>query len=249
MMFQLIVRRLCVVAGITTLLSGHATTSKGQTSFNLDSLTYYGSGSNRSAFVVDWNNGESNEVLAWGYNWTGTLTMATMMADIAAADPEFFIRWDSDAGFGGAAFLFGLGYQNGVTPFDVSDAVDADNNPVSANFVNGVWDIDTGIGWEPPFAFTGVASNSGDFYSEGFGWSSYVAGSAPDFSTSLSEPSLISPDDWTATSLGISGIELVDEGWYGFGNNRAPNTVPEPGSGLLLCLGVLLILGRRRCHA
>ncbi len=28
-------------------------------------------------------------VLAWGYRWNGTATVADMMADIAAADPRF----------------------------------------------------------------------------------------------------------------------------------------------------------------
>ena len=220
-----------------------------QATFDLDSLDYYGTGPDRAAFVVDWNNGSANEVIAWGYNFDATTppTMQTMMEDIAASSTsKLFIRWDSDAGFG--AFLFGLGLQNGMTVFDVTGAVDSAGNSVAANFVDGVWDINTAsVGWEPPAAFDGTASNSGDFYSEGFGWSSYVAGNAPDFSTSVSDTSLTSPSNWTATSLGISSVGLVDEGWYAFGNGRAPDTVPEPGTtGLYVAFSAALLLLRRR---
>lgn len=221
-----------------------------QAQFDLNHLTYYGTGPDRAAFVVDWNNGSANEVVAWGYQFdeTAMVTMEQMMAEIAS-DPnsELFIRWDSDAGFG--AFLFGIGKQNGATAFGVSGAVNALGNPVAANFVNGVWDIDTGIGWEQPAAFTGTASNTGDFYAEndGFsGWSSYVAGSAPDFSTSVSDQRLTSPANWTATSVGISSVVLVDEGWYAYGNGREPNTVPEPGAAaLVFSLAAGLAIARR----
>ncbi|MEM1157809.1 MAG: PEP-CTERM sorting domain-containing protein [Verrucomicrobiota bacterium] len=220
-------------------------TSWGQVLFSLDSITYYGTGSNRAAFVVDWNNGAGNEVLAWGYNWDGGATMETMISDLAAADPNLFVRWDSDAGLG--AFLYGLGYQNGATAFDVIGAFDPSGNPSSSSFIDGVWDIHTGAGFEVPTAFSGTAANAGDFYNEGFVWTSYVAGSAPDFTTSLSETSLLSPADWTGTSLGISNVSLVDEGWYGFGNSREINTVPEPSSVLLMLIGgVALVLRRRR---
>ena len=219
-----------------------------QATFDLNSLDYYGTGPDRAAFVVDWNNGSANEVIAWGYNFDATTppTMQTMMEDVAAdSTSKLFIRWDSDAGFG--AFLFGLGLQNGMTLFDVTGAVDNADNPAAANFVNGVWDINTGIGWEPPFAFSGTASNPGDFYSEGFGWSSYVAGNAPDGTTSVSDKRLTSPANWTATSLGISSVDLVDEGWYAFGNGRAPATVPESGTtGLYVAFSAALLLLRRR---
>jgi len=226
-----------------------ATVTAGQTSFDLNSLTYYGTGSNRSAFVVDWNNGASNEVLAWGYNWSGTVTMSTMMTDIADADPNFFIRWDGDAsGFG--PFVFGLGHQNGATPFDVTGAVDKNGHPVSSAFVNGIWDISQGTAFDAPATFSGTAANPGDSYIEGDAWSSYVAGSDPDFSTSKSETSQISPDSWTATSLGIGSVELDNEGWYGFGNNRAPTTIPEPSTVLLLMMGGIsaFAVSKRRRH-
>jgi len=210
-----------------------------QALFELDDLTYYGTGTNRAGFVIDWNNGDTNEVVAFGYMWSaGGATMEDLISEVAsAASSDLFVRWDSDAGLG--AFLFGLGLQNGVATFDVTGAVDSVGDPVPSNFVNGIWDINTGgTGWEPPAAFTGQAANVGDFYTEGFGWSSYVAGSAPDFTTSVSQTSLVSPSAWTKTSLGISSVGLVDEGWYGFGWDRAPNTIPEPGTLALLAASI-----------
>jgi len=236
-----------ILISLIVTVSACAGTAFGQATFDLNSLTYYGTGPDRAAFVIDWNNGSANEIVAWGYRFDDSVavTMEEMMAEIASdVNSELFIRWDSDAGFG--AFLFGLGKQNGATTFDVSGAVDALGNPVTANFVNGVWDIDTGVGWEPPAAFGGTASNAGDFYAEGFGWSSYVAGSAPDFNTSVSEQRITSPADWTATDLGISGIELVNEGWYGLGNGREPSTVPEPAwFGIYFSLAAVFVALRR----
>jgi hypothetical protein len=212
--------------------------------FDFGTLPSYGSGANVSAFVVDWNNGSPSEVIGWAYRWDTAPTMETMMADIAAAGgSKLFMRWDSDAGFG--AFLFGLGYQNGVTPFGVINAVDGEGDPAVADFVAGVWNINTGPGFDAPAAFTGVAANAGDFYAEGYSWSSYVAGSAPDFTTSVSQSSFFAPSNWTATSLGISSVTLVNEGWYGFGNGRVPLTIPEPSSLLLLAMGGVFFLHRR----
>jgi len=225
----------------------------GQSTFTLDDLTYYGSGSQRAAFVVDWKNGATNEVIAWGYRFDADMgySVEQMMAEIAAdSSSNLFIRWDSNTGFG--AFVFGLGYQNGVESFDVTGAVDDWGDSVTANFQNGIWDIHTGPFWEAPAAFTGVADNSGDFYREGDGldtafWGLYVAGDAPDYSTSVSEQRKDSPVHWTASGLGISDTELIDEGWYGLGFGSAPSTVPEPGqAGLIFSLLAMVVLIYRR---
>ena len=48
-------------------------------------LYWVGTGSNQAILAVNW----ADTALAWGYRWNGTATVATMMADIAAADPRF----------------------------------------------------------------------------------------------------------------------------------------------------------------
>lgn len=207
---------------------------------NLDDLNYWGSGPNRAAFVVDWKDSKANESLAWGYNWSGTLSVADMFADLVAGDPNFYMRWDGDAGFG--SFVFGVGYQNGPNPFGVTGTVDDLDDPVTPNFVSGIWDIDTGIGWEAPAAFDGTPVNPADHYIEGFGWVFYLGGLSDD----TADPSFAYPLNWTSANFGIGGINLVDNGWFAFSIGSEPGSavaaVPEiPISSLLL--GALIIAG------
>ena len=50
-----------------------------------DILFWVGSGSNEAVMAVNW----ADTALAWGYRWNGTATVASMMAEIATADPRF----------------------------------------------------------------------------------------------------------------------------------------------------------------
>ncbi len=226
-----------ITAFVVTALSVTATPT-----FELDSLTYYGAGDQRAAFVVDWNNGQPNHVQAFGYRFTGEVTFYDMLSDIAG-DPSsgLYLRVDGETAFG--EFIFGIGRQNGATPFAVS------NTDTAPAFNNGVWDISVDAAFDQPASFGGAATNQGDFYEEGFDWGSYVAGTAPDFSTSISEQRLSSPSSWTATSLGAASIDLVDDGWYGFGRDSAPSTIPEPATFVLLFSGLGILLWWRRFTA
>lgn len=58
---------------------------------SFDDITYWvGSGSNRAALVIDWNDGTSVESYAWGFRWNGTATGEDMLRAIAG-----FIGTDS----------------------------------------------------------------------------------------------------------------------------------------------------------
>ena len=50
-----------------------------------DILFWVGEGSNEAVMAVNW----ADTALAWGYRWNGTATVASMMAEIATADPRF----------------------------------------------------------------------------------------------------------------------------------------------------------------
>ena len=50
-----------------------------------DILYWVGEGSNQAILAVNW----ADTALAWGYRWTGSATVESMMAAIAAADPRF----------------------------------------------------------------------------------------------------------------------------------------------------------------
>ena len=58
-----------------------------------DILYWVGTGSNEAVLAVNW----ADTALAWGYRWNGTATVATMMADIAAADTRF--SYDAASGW------------------------------------------------------------------------------------------------------------------------------------------------------
>lgn len=75
--------------------------------FGLDDITTWaGTGSNRAALVIDWNDGVQPESLVWGFRWDGTATGAQMLSGVMAADP----RLSRTFGGGGPLTIFGLGY-------------------------------------------------------------------------------------------------------------------------------------------
>ena len=218
-------------------------------------LNFWGTGANRSALVIDWNNGHSTETLAWGFYWNGPApTVFSMMQFLAANDPRFFMRIDSATGFGPA--IFGLGYQWGSSPFGVSGAVDTSGNPVTPVFTSGVNDLDTNpSSTQAPTTSAGaVASNAGDFYKEGWMDNGYW-----EFFTGTVGASY--PSSWTSSFSGVGGTFLNNDGWYAlsitepdFSSNTpgpAYAAIPEPSALFLLIVaggGGLLLNARRRIH-
>ncbi|WFB35606.1 PEP-CTERM sorting domain-containing protein [Kiritimatiellota bacterium B12222] len=51
-----------------------------------DITTWVGSGSNQAGFVIDFNDGSTNETFAWGYRWDGVQTSEDMFRAITAYD-------------------------------------------------------------------------------------------------------------------------------------------------------------------
>ena len=121
-------------------------------------LYWVGEGSNEAVMAVNW----ADTALAWGYRWNGTATVASMMADIAAADPRFSYELGS---YGIDDILFAVA--EGDTLRKVSTYWESKNNGV----------MDAGMGqtlnngdfekWADPAAGIVVDSN----YYEGWGWS------------------------------------------------------------------------------
>lgn len=76
-----ILRTITALAVSATLA---ATSFAATTVQSFDDITYWvGSGSNRAALVIDWNDGSTTESYAWGFRWNGTATGADMLRAIA----------------------------------------------------------------------------------------------------------------------------------------------------------------------
>ncbi len=219
-------------------------------------LNYWGTGPNRSALVVDWNDGKTNEVLAWGFNWSGSLNVEAMVVQLAGLDPRFNLRLDSDASFGLA--LFGIGYQSGGEEFGLSGAQNPAGAAVDPVFTSGISDMNENAGTtEAPASSTNVApANPANHYAEGWNdngfWQLFLGGE----SDSTATPSSNYPATWTAANFGLSSINLVNDGWYALSisepdfTSNVPGSafaaVPEPAAVPLLLLGVAILNVYRR---
>jgi hypothetical protein len=158
--------------------------------FSFDDITYWvGSGSNRAALAIDWQEGSTQPAsLVWGYRWNGTATGAQMLSAIVADDPRLFAKLGGTAT--NPAAVYGFGY-------------DANSN--------GQFGIDDGTVFDSQgFALTdpadlATATDGGDYYAEGWFtgfWHYGVASSNP-----------YGSGQWSDSQLGMSSRQLADGAW------------------------------------
>jgi hypothetical protein len=158
--------------------------------FSFDDIKYWvGSGNNRAAFAIDWQDGSTQPAsLVWGYRWNGTATGAQMLSAIVADDRRLFAK------VGGTvpnpAAVYGFGY-------------DANNN--------GQFGIDDGTVFDSQgFVITdpadlATATDAGDYYAEGWFtgfWHYGVASSNP-----------YGSGQWSDSQVGMSSRQLTDGAW------------------------------------
>ncbi len=170
-----------------------------------DDVQYWiGTGANRAALVIDFNDSATTEAWLWGYRWDGTATAEDMVSTIVTADPYLF--WFESApgsfgvsvfGFGydadqdGGAFSFGGTLQPPATgPWDSSGADDVSNGPTDT---------------DDQFASAWL---SGDFWG-----------------LLLSSDSGVS---WAGASTGITGHTLTNDEWIGLSFGGFPS--PDPSA-------------------
>jgi hypothetical protein len=159
--------------------------------FSFDDIQFWvGTGANRAALVIDWNEDSTEPpALAWGYRWDGVASGGDMLAAVVAADPRLFARLRGTPT--DPAAVFGLGY-------------DANNDGQFALDDNTVFDA-AGIAFASE-AIDGVATtDSGDFYSEGWlaGFWHYGVASANPFDGS----------EWSDSLLGMASRTLTEGAW------------------------------------
>ncbi|MGH8047129.1 MAG: hypothetical protein ACREKL_07775 [Chthoniobacterales bacterium] len=242
---------LAALAAITFIAA-----ARGQAVTGFSDLNFWGSGPNRSALVINWSDGKSNQTIAWGYSWSGATTVADMLFALVNADPRLFARIDSATQFGPG--IFGIGYDtNGNGSFSVIGAQDTLGNPTTPVFTSGISNMNTNPNTTqaPLSSTTAAPGDAADHYLEGWfdnGFWELLNGTvAPTY-----------PVTWTSSFDGASGTMLVNDGWFALSitdpdfNSHIPGPamaapVPEPGVIVLLAIGAIAVLAhvKTRVHA
>jgi hypothetical protein len=201
-------------------------------SFN-DIQFWAGTGANRAALVIDFNDAKAPESLVWGYRWNGAATGEDMFAALVAADPRLYAKRKAFS-FGTANL--GIGYDTNGNGFAISDGT--------------AFDPATGIAAGSETQADGATpTDPADHYREGWNTGFF------DYFTTDANP-YGGTGTWTESQVGAGQRTLVDGSWDGL--SFAPNcvgvapdqptaAVPEPTAGLLaLTAGVLFTVTRTR---
>ena len=176
-----------------------------------DIINWTGTGSNRAAVVIDWDNG--SDPLVWGYRFD-TATSADMVQAVVEADSRLFAKVEA---FSFGWFVHGFGYDRNATGFSISTGTDF--GPSGFVF-SGDYDDATSIDPFDSYRETdALFANSWSFWN----------GTGNDYPGA----------NWLASGVGISDRALSDLAWdgfrfntAGFGNETPPGlafaAVPEP---------------------
>ena len=188
---------------------------------------WVGTGSNESAFVLQWNDGKSPGAIAWGYRWNpgAAPTLNQLIANLLAANAGIYARGDSSGSYG--AGYYGFGYDTGLNnTFSVNGGLDADGNPTTISFTNGFSDMNSeNTTYQSPGSSTSAApTNSQDRYQEGWNdngfWELY------------NSTSTINPTSWS-TSWDGGEQSLTADSWYAYTFSNSdfssnPPVLPAP---------------------
>ena len=230
--------RLCV-AGL--LLGGLTNSLPAAPITGFDDISYWvGSGSNRSALVIQWNDGEQPSSVVWGYRWD----------DLAAPNVE--------------TLMFDLAGQISFVPAGVPPGTPPVVPPGADSRLSLAVDVFTwgnlisGISYDQngldSGEFSQTVRDQSGYGSGGESWTLYTLGTGSAWPTGSVLPS----------DFGISDTALVNNGWFGFSYTAAfappdydpvaftfdapVSAVPEPSGIFLAATGVVLVFLRRR-HA
>ena len=188
---------------------------------------WFGTGSNESAFVLQWNDGKSPGAMAWGYRWNpgAAPTLNQLIANLLSANAGIYARGDSSGSYG--AGYYGFGYDTGLNnTFSVNGGLDADGNPTTISFTNGFSDMNSdNTTYQSPGSSTSAApSNSQDRYQEGWNdngfWELYTS------------TSTINPTSWSNSWDG-GEQSLTADSWYAYTFSNSdfssnPPVLPTP---------------------
>lgn len=199
-----------------------------------------GTGSNRSAMIIQWNDGQEPVSLAWGFQWNGIATGFDMLIAIAGTttvtgapeeDPTSYSGLDSRISL---TLTYSEGFGYSVRSIVFNDGVNTRSN----------------TGWED--AYWGYSIFGGDF--------TYYDWMTDDFDTYDVEGSSEYADvDWFTSPIGMTSRPLVGGSWdsWSFSDPdfNVPVTeqpyaaIPEPSVTILMICGAGLLALRMRRKA
>ncbi len=190
--------RIALLAGLQVACWAEVAFSGTITTLN-DIQFWVGTGENRAALVVDWDDSTAtDESLAWGYRWSGTATGSDMLQAVLAVDDRFYAKLDTSS-----TLAFGFGYdlnndnQNNDNPFTISDGSTFDAAGITTSGPP-----------DPPFApGTARPSDAADHYAEGWYTGFW------NYGISVGSTSPFDGGAWSASNLGMAGRVLTDGDW------------------------------------
>lgn len=213
--------------------------AKGQVVQSFDDIQFWtGDGSNRSALVLQWNDGGTPASLAWGYRWSGNATGIDMLRAVAgsttvtaAGDPSTILETLNGADGRMILKIERYGFGDSIYSISFSDGL---TNRNRADWATGYW----------AYSIFG-----GNFDYSNWGDPTVQAYNTPG-STSYSSV------NWFSSPVGASDRYLVDGSWDSL--SFAPGfvttavlqpesvSVPEPSMAhfILVGLGVFFLCWR-----
>ncbi|WP_027383866.1 DUF5074 domain-containing protein [Epilithonimonas caeni] len=208
--------------------------------FTMDDIVYWvGTGSNKAAFVVQWNDAKNPDALVWGFKWDGNATGEDMLKAIAKADKRFFSLLYQGTQFGSA--IGGLGFDldgndtnalikggNATYPFYPVDGIinttaydfddytakDADDHWQAGWMSKGYWSYWVKDPADADFGYSGLGASSRQLENGSWDvWNFNPEFNSPDISSTLTPVSVYSSQaDFT------KGYFMVNEEWFGHTN-------------------------------
>lgn len=171
---------------------------------SFDDVQYWiGTGANRAAFVLDFNDGMTNDAFVWGYRWDGTTaTGADMLLAIVDADPFLHGFFSAPGPFGISTFGFGFDEDHDAGAYSFGGQI---SPPANGPWVDTDADVVTNGPLDPDDHFE-AAWFSGNYWG---------------LMLSTNEGAA-----WTDASTGVSGHTLVDDEWLGLTFGGFPSTAP-----------------------
>ncbi|WP_374173602.1 DUF5074 domain-containing protein [Flavobacterium tructae] len=175
-----------------------------------DDIKYWiGTGSNRAAFAVQWNDGKNTDALVWGFRWEGTATGEDMLKAILKTDRRFFALLYKGTQTG--SLTGGLGFDlNGIKTIGLYKGTDYTYPLYPTNgFVNtAAYDFDS---------YTAIDTN--DHWQSGWtnGEWTYWGKNPADA-------------DFTVASTGASGRILQNDSWDVWNYAPSKNVLPIAGT-------------------